>query len=650
MRNNNHGMHMSRLFARKALTEPAGLAFHIHQVVATFQISIWMYAIPKNFFHPGVLSSTYRRGNHAMKIKNVNPDSGHAAYNKILPMTARRSRGNCDFLCKNSGLGFDHSLALNDIQSDFTFYYRRWKFPVPNRTSDFSLSSPMALIKSSLPRRKSASEIKSQVPNNKFFGEGLTFDDVLLMPGYSQVLPRDVDISSRLTKSITLNVPLLSAAMDTVTEASLAMALAREGGLGILHKNMSIEKQAEHVRKVKRSESGLILDPVTLLENATIGDALKLMRENKIGGIPIVDKQGKLVGILTNRDLRFERDPKRKVEEVMTRDNLVIAPEGTDLKKAAIILRQHKIEKLPVVNKSGKLTGLITYRDILQLQSFPNAVKDQYGRLLVGAGVGITRDLLDRVSALQNVGVDVIALDSAHGHSKGVINALKEVKKNFKSMNVIAGNVGTAAGAKALADAGADAIKVGIGPGSICTTRIVAGAGVPQLTAIMEAYSVLKQKNIPIIADGGIRYTGDMVKALAAGASCVMMGSIFAGTEESPGETIIYEGRKFKEYRGMGSLGAMATGSSDRYFQDVEDDVKKYVPEGIEGRVAYKGTLKEVVYQYTGGLRAGMGYCGAKDMSELKNATFIKITNAGMRESHAHDIEITKEAPNYSRR
>jgi len=413
---------------------------------------------------------------------------------------------------------------------------------------------------------------------------------------------------------------------------------------------MTIEKQVEQVRKVKRSESGLILDPVTLLENATIGDALRLMRENKIGGIPIIDKGGKLVGILTNRDLRFEHDPKKKVQEVMTKENLVIAPEGTDLKKAEVILRKYKIEKLPVVTKAGKLVGLITYRDILQLRSFPNAVKDQYGRLLVGAGVGITKDLLDRVDALRNVGADVIALDSAHGHSKGVISALKDVKKNFKGLNVIAGNVGTAAGAKALAEAGADAIKVGIGPGSICTTRIVAGAGVPQLTAIMEAYSVLKPKNIPLIADGGIRYTGDMVKALAAGASCVMMGSIFAGTEESPGETIIYEGRKFKEYRGMGSLGAMATGSSDRYFQDVEDDVKKYVPEGIEGRVAYKGTLKEVVYQYTGGLRAGMGYCGAKNINELKAATFIKITNAGMRESHAHDIEITKEAPNYSRR
>ncbi len=485
---------------------------------------------------------------------------------------------------------------------------------------------------------------------NKFFGEGLTFDDVLLMPGYSQVLPRDVEIKTRLTRNITLNVPLLSAAMDTVTEAALATALAREGGLGILHKNMTVEKQAEQVRKVKRSESGLILDPVTLTADATIGDALRIMRENKIGGIPIVDKKGLLVGILTNRDLRFEDNPKRKVSEVMTKENLFTAPEGTNLKKAEELFKQTKVEKLPIVNKQGKLTGLFTYSDILKLKSHPNAVKDSFGRLLVGAGVGITRDLLDRVAALQTVGADVIALDSAHGHSKGVIAALKNVKKNFKNLEVIAGNVGTAAGAKALMDAGADAVKVGIGPGSICTTRIVAGAGVPQLTAIMEAASVLKQKNIPLIADGGIRYTGDMVKALAAGANCVMMGSIFAGTEESPGETIIYEGRKFKEYRGMGSLGAMATGSSDRYFQDVEDDVKKFVPEGIEGRVAYKGTLKEVVYQYTGGLRAGMGYCGAASIAELQKATFVKITNAGMRESHAHDIEITKEAPNYSRR
>ena len=502
------------------------------------------------------------------------------------------------------------------------------------------------------PTVKSKSSFNHRTPGEgeKFFGEGLTFDDVLLVPGYSEVIPRDVDIKTRLTKNITLNVPLLSAAMDTVTESALAMALAREGGLGILHKNMSIEQQAAQVRKVKRSESGLILDPITLLENATIGDALKLMRDNKIGGIPIIDKNGKLTGILTNRDLRFETDATMKISEVMTTENLITAPDGTDLKKAEKILRQYKIEKLPVVDKSGKLIGLITYRDILQLYSFPNALKDQFGRLLVGAGVGITKDFLDRVAVLQQVGADVIALDSAHGHSKGVIDALKQVKKNFKNIDIIAGNVGTAAGAKALADAGADAVKVGIGPGSICTTRIVAGSGVPQLTAIMEAHSVLKQKNIPLIADGGIRYTGDMVKALAAGADCVMMGSIFAGTEESPGETIIYEGRKFKEYRGMGSLGAMATGSSDRYFQDPEDDVKKFVPEGIEGRVAYKGTLKEVVYQYVGGLRAGMGYCGAKNINDLKNASFVKITNAGMRESHAHDIEITKEAPNYSRK
>jgi IMP dehydrogenase len=483
----------------------------------------------------------------------------------------------------------------------------------------------------------------------KFYGEGLTFDDVLLMPGYSEVLPRDVSIQTQLTKTLTLNIPMLSAAMDTVTEAALAIALAREGGIGILHKNMSIEQQAVQVRKVKRSESGLILDPVTLLIDATIGDALRLMKENKIGGIPIVDKNHKLVGILTNRDLRFEDNYKRKVSEVMTKDNLVIAPEGTDLKKAQLILRQHKIEKLPVVNKSGILKGLITYRDILQVHQHPHAVKDGFGRLLVGAGVGITSDIMDRVDALQNVGVDVICLDSAHGHTKGVIDALKKIKKTHKKTQVIAGNIGTAAGAKALADAGADAIKVGIGPGSICTTRIVAGAGVPQITALMEAVSALKGRNVGIIADGGIRYTGDMVKALAAGASCVMMGNIFAGTEESPGETIIYEGRKFKQYRGMGSLGAMAQGSSDRYFQDAGESTQKFVPEGIEGRVAYKGYLKEVVHQFTGGLRAGMGYCGAKDISALKQAVFVKITNAGMRESHAHDIEITKEAPNYSR-
>ncbi|MBS1599547.1 MAG: IMP dehydrogenase [Bacteroidetes bacterium] len=485
--------------------------------------------------------------------------------------------------------------------------------------------------------------------HSKFFGEGLTFDDVLLLPAFSQVLPRETDISSKLTKKITLNIPMLSAAMDTVTEAPLAIALAREGGIGILHKNMSIEQQVEQVRKVKRSESGLIIDPITLHAEATIGDALRLMKENKIGGIPIVDNNQKLVGILTNRDLRFEDDKRKKVNEVMTKDKLITAPEGTDLKMAEKILQKYKIEKLPVVSKSGKLIGLITYRDILQLQSYPLAVKDEYGRLLVGAALGITGDLLERAAALQQIGVDVVCLDSAHGHHEGVIKAVKNVKKNFPKLQVIAGNIGTAAGAKALADAGADAVKVGIGPGSICTTRIVAGAGVPQITAVLEAASALKPKGIPLIADGGIRYTGDMVKALAAGASAVMMGSVFAGVEESPGEAIIFEGRKFKQYRGMGSIGAMAQGSSDRYFQDVEDGIKKLVPEGIEGRVAFKGNLSEVVTQYVGGLRAGMGYCGAKNIDALQQAQFIKITNAGMKESHAHDIEITKEAPNYSR-
>jgi IMP dehydrogenase len=486
--------------------------------------------------------------------------------------------------------------------------------------------------------------------NSRIFGKGLTFDDVLLMPAYSEILPSEVKIHTQLTKNIQLHVPILSSAMDTVTEAQLAIALAREGGIGILHKNMSIERQAEQVRKVKRSESGMIVDPITLEVTATIGDALKLMKENKIGGIPIVDKTNKLVGILTNRDLRFETDRKRKVSEVMTKENLVIAPEGTDLRKAEKILRQYKIEKLPVVNKQGKLIGLITYRDILQLSAFPNAVKDKIGRLLVGAALGITKDLLDRAAALQSVGVDIVSLDSAHGHSKGVIEALKLLKKTYKNLPVIAGNVATAEGALAMANAGADAVKIGIGPGSICTTRIVAGAGVPQLTAIMEAARALKGKNIPIIADGGIRYTGDMVKALAAGANCVMMGSIFAGTEESPGETIIYEGRKFKGYRGMGSIGAMSQGSGDRYFQENESDSKKYVPEGIEGRVAYKGNLHEIVYQFVGGLKAGMGYCGAKTVKDLQNAKFVQITNAGMRESHTHDVEVTREAPNYSKK
>lgn len=491
---------------------------------------------------------------------------------------------------------------------------------------------------------------KKSIAQSRILTEGLTFDDVLLMPAYSQVLPREVSIKSNLTKSIVLNTPLLSAAMDTVTEATLAIALAREGGIGVLHKNMSIEKQADQVRKVKRSESGLILDPVVLQVEASIGDALRLMKENKIGGIPIVDAGKRLVGILTNRDLRFESDPRKKVSEVMTKDNLVTAPEGTNLKKAEKIFRQHKVEKLPVVGKDGKLIGLITYRDILQLTSFPNAAKDEFGRLIVGAAIGITKDMVQRVDALKQVGVDVVCLDSAHGHTKGVIDSLKNIKKNIKGIQVIAGNVGTPEGAKALADAGADGVKVGIGPGAICTTRIVAGAGVPQLTAILETAAALKQKGIPVIADGGIRYTGDIVKALAAGASTVMMGSVFAGTEESPGDTIIFEGRKFKQYRGMGSIGAMAQGSSDRYFQDVEDDVKKLVPEGIEGRVAYKGYLSEVVLQFVGGLRSGMGYCGAKDIKTLQQAKFVKITNAGMKESHAHDVEITREAPNYTRK
>jgi IMP dehydrogenase len=485
----------------------------------------------------------------------------------------------------------------------------------------------------------------------KFFGEGLTFDDVLMIPALSEVLPREVNLKTNLTRQIQLNIPLVSAAMDTVTEAILAIALAREGGIGILHKNMSIEKQAEQARKVKRSESGLIIDPITLPEDAIVADALRLMKENKIGGIPIVDASMHLKGILTNRDLRFESNYKRKVSEVMTSQNLVTAATGTDLKKAEQILRKHKIEKLPVINKQGKLTGLFTYRDITHLQSHPNAVKDSFGRLLVGAALGISHDVLDRADALVQVGIDVVALDSAHGHSKGVLDTLKKIKKNFKNLPIIGGNVATASGAKALADAGADGVKVGIGPGSICTTRVVAGAGMPQLTAILEAHSALQKLGIPAIADGGIRYTGDLVKAIAAGASCIMMGSVFAGTEESPGETIIYEGRKFKQYRGMGSIGAMGSGSSDRYFQEDQDDMKKLVPEGIEGRVAYKGYLNEVVHQFTGGLRAGMGYCGAATIKDLQQkGQFIKITNAGMRESHPHDVEITKESPNYSSR
>lgn len=485
---------------------------------------------------------------------------------------------------------------------------------------------------------------------SKFYGEGLTFDDVLLSPAYSEVLPREVSTVTQLTKDIKLNIPMVSAAMDTVTEAPLAMALAREGGIGMLHKNMSIERQAEQVRKVKRSESGLIVDPITLSPDATVADAQKLMRDNKIGGIPIVDAAHKLVGILTNRDLRFEKNVKKKIKDVMTHEKLVTAAVGTSMQKAEGILEQYKIEKLPIVDKKGKLIGLITFRDILQLKSYPNSNKDAMGRLLVGAAVGITGDTLQRVEALLAAGVDVITLDSAHGHSKGVIEMVKLVKRTFKTLPVIAGNIATKEGALALANAGADAVKVGVGPGSICTTRVVTGAGAPQLTAVMEAATALKKKGIPVIADGGIRYTGDMVKAIAAGASCIMAGSIFAGTEESPGETIIYEGRKFKSYRGMGSVEAMQEGSKDRYFQDMEADVKKLVPEGIVGRVPYKGSLSEVVQQFVGGLRAGMGYCGAKTVKILQDeAQFIRITSASMAESHPHDIVITKEAPNYSR-
>jgi len=484
---------------------------------------------------------------------------------------------------------------------------------------------------------------------NKFVAEGLTYDDVLLLPSYSEVLPREVSTQSYITKKIKLNVPIVSAAMDTVTESALAIAIAQNGGIGMLHKNMSIDRQADEVRKVKRSESGMIQDPVTLGADATLADALKIMKEYKIGGIPIIAKDHKLLGILTNRDIRFQKDIKLKVTSVMTSTNLVTAPKGTDLKKAEQILQKHKIEKLPVVDAKGKLTGLITYKDIQKFKNFPNACKDEHGRLRVGAAVGVTADTMDRVKALVNAGVDVIAIDTAHGHSKGVITMLKTVKKAYPNLQVIAGNIATADAAKALAKAGADAVKVGIGPGSICTTRIIAGVGVPQLYAVYECAKALRGTGIPVIADGGIKHTGDIAKAIAAGASCIMAGSLFAGVEESPGETIIYEGRKFKSYRGMGSIEAMESGSKDRYFQDVEDDIKKLVPEGIVGRVPYKGTLAEVIYQYIGGLKAGMGYCGAATIEDMQNARFVRITAAGMKESHPHDIIITNEAPNYSR-
>lgn len=490
----------------------------------------------------------------------------------------------------------------------------------------------------------------SKLTDNKFSYEGITFDDVLLVPSFSEILPREVDTSTKLTRNLTINVPLVSAAMDTVTESALAIAIAREGGIGIIHKNMSKEQQAEMVRKVKRADSGMIIDPIVLTEDAVIGDAHKIMSENKIGGIPIVDKAGKLVGILTNRDLRFEKNYKRKVTEVMTKEKLITAPKGTDLKQAEKILEKYKIEKLPVVDKAGKLVGLITYKDILKVRNHPNAAKDTLGRLLCGAAVGVTQDMIERIEALVNVGVDVVCVDTAHGHSKGVLNAIKKAKQTFKHLEIVGGNVATEAGAKALIEAGVDAVKVGVGPGSICTTRVVAGVGVPQLSAIYEAAKAAKKVGVPIIGDGGIRYTGDIVKAIAAGADTVMAGSIFAGTDESPGETIIYEGRKFKSYRGMGSVEAMKEGSKDRYFQDVEDDIKKLVPEGIVGRVPYKGSVSEVMYQYIGGLRAGMGYCGAKNIKALQQAQFVRITSAGVAESHPHDVTITKEAPNYSRK
>jgi IMP dehydrogenase len=484
----------------------------------------------------------------------------------------------------------------------------------------------------------------------RVISEALTYDDVLLVPAYSEVLPREVDVSSNLTRTIRLNAPIVSAAMDTVTDYKLAIAMARQGGIGIIHKNMTIAQQAEQVRSVKRAESGMIIDPVTLRDDARVSDALSLMQQFKIGGIPVVGNNRKLIGILTNRDLRFETQMDRPVKEIMTSQNLVTAPVGTTLVQAREILQRHKIEKLPVVESDQTLVGLITYKDIMKVQDNPNACKDRLGRLVVGAAVGVTADVEERVEALAKMGVDVVCVDTAHGHSMGVLNAVKTLKKLFPDLQIIGGNVATGAAAKALAEAGADGVKVGVGPGSICTTRVIAGVGVPQLSAVMDAAHALKGTGVPIIADGGIRYAGDIVKALAAGAGSVMAGGLFAGVEEAPGETIIFEGRKFKVYRGMGSLGAMAQGSKDRYFQDVEDDIKKLVPEGIEGRVPYKGTVAEVMLQYLGGLRAGMGYCGAANIEQLQEATFVKITAAGFAESHPHNITITKEAPNYSRR
>ena len=484
----------------------------------------------------------------------------------------------------------------------------------------------------------------------KIVGQGLTYDDVLLIPAYSEVLPREVSIQTKFTRNITLNVPVISAAMDTVTESAMAIAMAREGGIGVLHKNMTIEQQALEVRKVKRAESGMIIDPVTLPLNATVGDAKNAMRENGIGGIPVVDENQILKGIVTNRDLRFEKDNKRSILEVMTAENIVTAMEGTTLAEAESILQENKIEKLPVVNVDYKLVGLITFRDITKLTLKPNANKDKFGRLRVAAALGVTADAVERASALVAAGVDALIIDTAHGHTKGVVNTLKEVKASFPEIDVVVGNIATAEAALYLVEAGADAVKVGIGPGSICTTRVVAGVGFPQFSAVMEVAAALRGTGVPVIADGGLRYTGDIPKALGAGADCVMLGSMLAGTKESPGETVIFEGRKFKTYRGMGSVESMKHGSKDRYFQDVEDDVKKLVPEGIEGRVPYKGELLESMTQFIGGLRAGMGYCGAKDIPTLQEtARFVQLTSSGIGESHPHNITITKEAPNYSR-
>jgi len=484
---------------------------------------------------------------------------------------------------------------------------------------------------------------------DKIVSDGLTFDDVLLIPSYSEVLPREVDLSSYFSRNIKLNTPIVSAAMDTVTEARLAIAIAREGGIGVIHKNMTIDEQAKQVEIVKRAENGMIYDPITIQVGKTVGDALRLMGEYRIGGIPVVDQHGYLVGIVTNRDLRFEPNYNKTINEVMTKDNLVTTMQSTDLEAAAAILQKHKIEKLPVVDKDNKLIGLVTYKDITKAKDKPRACKDEKGRLRVAAGVGVTFNTFERIEALVKASVDAIVIDTAHGHSRGVMETLKEAKRKFPELQIVVGNIATAEAALDLVKAGADGVKVGIGPGSICTTRVVAGVGVPQLSAIYDVAKALKGTGVPLIADGGIRYSGDIVKAIAAGAYSVMAGSLFAGVEESPGETIIFNGRKFKSYRGMGSIEAMQQGSKDRYFQDVEDDIKKLVPEGISARVPYKGTLNEVIYQMIGGLRAGMGYCGAKNVEAMHNAKFTRITSAGITESHAHDVTITSEAPNYSR-